>query len=79
MVLNFGWTPLFFGAHQLGLAFAEICLLWVSVVATMVAFAPVRWAALLLLPYILWSDPTTHRGLPTKGGRVEGWKGVGSK
>ena len=60
LALNFGWTPLFFGAHQLGFAFLEICFLWVAVLATIVAFAPVAWAAaVLLLPYILWSGPAS--------------------
>jgi translocator protein len=49
------WTWLFF-AWQLGaLAFAEIVVLWVLIVATIVAFWRVRpLAGALLLPYLLW-------------------------
>jgi len=53
--LNALWTPLFFGLHQPGLAFAEILLLWVVLALTVTAFWRVRRiAGLLLLPYIAW-------------------------
>ena len=55
LVLNALWTPLFFGAGLFGLAFAEILVLWVAIVATMVLFARhSRPAAALLLPYVAW-------------------------
>lgn len=55
LVLNAAWTPLFFGADQFGLAFAEIVLLWLAIVATIVLFRRIsRPAALLLLPYLAW-------------------------
>jgi translocator protein len=55
LALNAGWTPLFFGLHWSGLAFAEIVLLWLAIAATLVAFWPVcRTAALLLAPYLAW-------------------------
>lgn len=51
------WTPLFFGAHRPDLAVFEIALLWISLVATIVAFWRVRrTAAVLLIPYLLWSS-----------------------
>jgi tryptophan-rich sensory protein len=53
--LNVGWSALFFGAKQPGLAFAEILLLWGSIAGTTTSFW--RWsrlAAALLLPYLLW-------------------------
>lgn len=54
-VLNALWTPLFFGLHLPGPAFAEIVLLWMAIVATVVAFARVRTtAAVLLVPYLIW-------------------------
>jgi translocator protein len=54
-VLNALWTPLFFGLHRPGLAFAEIVLLVVAVLATLVLFWRVRRAAgLLFVPYALW-------------------------
>lgn len=55
LVLNALWTPLFFGAGLFGLAFAEIVLLWVAIVATVVLFARhSRPAAALLVPYVAW-------------------------
>ena len=41
--------------RQPGVAFAEILLLWLAIVATLVAFWPVsRTAAWLLAPYLAW-------------------------
>lgn len=55
LVLNALWTPLFFGADMFGPAFAEIVLLWLSVVATIGLFARhSRPAAALLVPYLAW-------------------------
>jgi len=55
LVLNMLWSPLFFGAGLLGLAFAEILLLAALIVATIVLFARVgRLAAVLLVPYLAW-------------------------
>jgi tryptophan-rich sensory protein len=54
-LLNALWTPLFFGMHQTGLAFAEIVLLWVMIVLTLNAFWKVKPSAgLLMLPYLAW-------------------------
>lgn len=54
-LLNALWTPLFFGLQRPGLAFAEILLLWVAIVATIMAFWRVtKPAALLLVPYLAW-------------------------
>ncbi|MEU7976627.1 TspO/MBR family protein [Micromonospora sp. NPDC049089] len=55
LVLNAIWTPLFFGAGQYGLAFAEIVLMWLAIGLTVVLFARVsRVATALLLPYWAW-------------------------
>lgn len=55
LVLNAAWTPLFFAADRYWLAFAEICLLWVAVAATVAMFGRRRrLAAALLLPYLAW-------------------------
>ena len=53
--LNALWTPLFFGLHRPGVAFAEITLLWLAIAATLVTFWRVKKAAgLLLVPYFAW-------------------------
>ncbi|MGI5268019.1 TspO/MBR family protein [Nonomuraea sp. CA-218870] len=55
LVLNAAWTPLFFAAGWYGVAFAELCLLWVTIAATMAAMWRIRRpAALLMAPYLLW-------------------------
>ena len=55
LVLNALWSPLFFGAHAIGLALVDIVLLFVAVVLTTIAFARVRGlAAVLMVPYIAW-------------------------
>lgn len=54
--LNALWTPMFFGLQRPDLAFAGILALDVAIGATIIAFRPVsRPAALLLLPYALWT------------------------
>lgn len=53
--LNALWSPLFFGLRQPGLAFADIVLLWLAVLGTVVAFGKARLlAGLLLVPYLAW-------------------------
>jgi tryptophan-rich sensory protein len=55
LVLNVCWSAIFFGAHRPGMAFAEILLLWLAILATMVAFRSFsRAAAWLMAPYLLW-------------------------
>ena len=55
LALNALWSWLFFGWHQGALAFADILLLWVLIVATLIAFWRIsRLAAALLFPYLLW-------------------------
>ncbi len=55
LALNAAWTPLFFGLHLPGVAFAEILLLWLAIAWTLAAFWRVhRVAAWLLAPYLAW-------------------------
>lgn len=55
LVLNAAWTPVFFGAHQLGAAFIAIICLWIAILLTLRAFGDVsRPAGLLLVPYLAW-------------------------
>lgn len=55
LVLNLAWSPLFFGAHQVSLAFWLILAILGLTIATTFAFAPIRKAAAwLLVPYMVW-------------------------
>lgn len=55
LALNALWSWLFFAWHRGALAFADIVVLWLAIVGTIVAFARVsRVAAALLVPYLLW-------------------------
>jgi tryptophan-rich sensory protein len=49
------WTWLFFGLRNGALAFGEILVLWILIVATLVAFWRVRpIAGILFIPYLAW-------------------------
>lgn len=55
MILNFCWSPLFFAAHEVTLAFYLILVILALAVLTTLLFARIRaLAAVLLLPYLLW-------------------------
>lgn len=55
LILNAAWSWLFFGRKRMDLAFVDVCLLFLAVVAFMLAAAPVsQTAALLFLPYAAW-------------------------
>lgn len=55
LLLNLCWSPLFFGAHQVTLAFWLILAILGLTIATTFAFAPIRKAAAwLLVPYMVW-------------------------
>jgi tryptophan-rich sensory protein len=55
LLLNAGWSAVFFGMRSPGWGLLEVIGLWASIVATIVAFLPVNTtAALLLLPYLAW-------------------------
>jgi len=55
LALNAAWTPVFFGAHQLGAAFIVIVCMWIAIFLTLRAFWAVsRPAGLLLVPYLAW-------------------------
>ena len=55
LAVNALWSWLFFAWHLGGWAFAEVLVLWVLILATIVAFWRFsRIAALLLVPYLAW-------------------------
>lgn len=55
LFFNALWSPLFFGLHRPALAFADILLLWLTLLGTIFAFWKVRpVAGALLLPYLVW-------------------------
>jgi tryptophan-rich sensory protein len=55
LLANALWSWLFFAWQQGAVAFVEICVLWLLIAATMVAFWRLhRVAALLLAPYLAW-------------------------
>jgi len=55
LVLNAMWSWLFFGLQRPGVALAEILVLWVAILVTILLFFRVRSVAgILLIPYLLW-------------------------
>jgi tryptophan-rich sensory protein len=55
LALNFIWSFLFFKMQQPGWAFAEIVLMWVAILITILWFGKISAAAAwLLVPYICW-------------------------
>jgi len=55
LFLNAIWTPLFFGLNMPWIAFAEIVVLWIAILVTIINFYPISHAAAyLLVPYVLW-------------------------
>lgn len=60
LALNGLWSPVMFGAHSIGLALAVIVAMWLVIAAFIaVSWRPVRWAALLFLPYFAWVSYAT--------------------
>lgn len=55
LVLNAGWSAVFFGMRRPDLAFIEVSGLWLAIVANIVVFFPHSpLAAYLLVPYLAW-------------------------
>jgi translocator protein len=55
MILNFLWSPLFFGLHQIAAALVVIFALFASIVAFILAsLRKDRISALLFVPYLAW-------------------------
>ena len=55
LLLNFGWSFIFFYFNMIGLAFIEIILLWMSIVIMLVLFHKINpLASYVNIPYLLW-------------------------
>ena len=55
LIFNFMWSPVFFGAQNIGGALVVVFLLLITLTITIYAFKKVsKLAAWLLLPYWLW-------------------------
>ena len=55
LVLNGLWSWIFFGWKSPGAAFAEIIVLWIAIIATILGFTQVSpLAAALMAPYLAW-------------------------
>jgi len=55
MTLNFFWSLIFFRWHLIGIALAEIILMWVMIATMILRFKKLDAAAgLMNIPYLLW-------------------------
>lgn len=60
LIFNFAWSAIFFAAHRIGLALAEICVLTALILATTILFwRRDRLAGWLFLPYLAWTSFAT--------------------
>jgi len=55
LLLNLSWSLLFFGLKNPFLAFIEIIILWMVILANIIVFYTVsKISGILLIPYLLW-------------------------
>ena len=55
LLLNFIWSPIFFGMQNIRLAMIVIALMWLFILITIIAFKQHnKTSAMLLIPYFLW-------------------------
>ncbi|GLU27224.1 MULTISPECIES: TspO/MBR family protein [Brucella/Ochrobactrum group] len=60
MILNFLWTPIFFGAHMTALGLVVIIGVWLCVLLFIIrAWQADRISALLFVPYLIWLSLAT--------------------
>ena len=60
LLLNASWTPIFFGLHNIALAFFAIVALWILILILIIKFFKIsKTASYLLMPYILWVSVAT--------------------
>lgn len=61
LVLNAGWSIIFFGGHNVSWALVAIIVLWLMIAFSIYLFRPInRTAAWLLVPYLLWVSFATY-------------------
>lgn len=61
LILNLAWSWIFFSMHQIGGAFVEITVLWISILLTGILFHKnSKLASVLLLPYLCWVSFATY-------------------
>lgn len=55
LFFNAIWSIIFFGLQNPGLAFINIIIIWLLIIALIVKFWQInRWASYFLIPYLLW-------------------------
>ncbi|MDY0906795.1 TspO/MBR family protein [Pedobacter sp. CFBP9032] len=55
LILNLGWSFIFFYLHEIGFALAEILMLLAAIIINAVMFYKIdKWAGLIFIPYIIW-------------------------
>lgn len=60
ILMNWTWTPIFFGLHQIGLAFFWITALSVlNLLFIIIAWKPARLSAILVIPLLAWTSFAT--------------------
>lgn len=55
LALNFAWSFIFFGMHDIAHALIDVAALWIVILATLIAFFRIdRPAGWLFVPYLAW-------------------------
>ncbi|WP_168202480.1 TspO/MBR family protein [Pedobacter sp. KBS0701] len=55
LILNLGWSFIFFYLHEIGFALAEIILLLIIIIINAAMFYEInKWAGVIFVPYIFW-------------------------
>lgn len=60
LMLNFSWSIVFFGMHQIFGGLINIIILWIFIILNIIAFSKYsKTAAWLLVPYLIWVSYAT--------------------
>ena len=54
LLCNLAWSPIFFYAHRIDLAFLDICILWMSLIFFMIFARKQKLVLILFAPYFVW-------------------------